>query len=472
MQSPSNTWAIAADLRGTSVAIHCAMKLSLAPLRGRPTLVLAFVLSACSGTSEPSPSTSEPAKIAAPGTATVDQGRAVRLALKLTGTTAADVKLRPTEGLVATLEGTELVVSAGFDAPPKGSVWVDAKEAHAEVAVTVRTLDWKSKVTWKGAEGPIGREHAAFFEDDEKRVAYMLHGSGYDPYGEPVGDAFVFDLTTKKWAPWTPTGDVPEPAGARRVARAPGEKVHYLYGGYLKDNKDSSDIFRVDVTQPAKNFTKLTSSGPAPVGRSLHAFAYDGAASRVVVFGGASYATTGLVVGDTWIGAISGDTVSWKELTFETKPTPRYGSFTAFDAKTRRLVVWSGAQKPKGTDQVNAAQDAWVLDLSREPPTWSELPLGDAPPPGRRNGCGIFEPEGQRLFVFGGTKDAKVTEPGLFVLDLAAKEPRFSLVERTSQPPLRSSGVGFVDAKTGDIVCGFGNDRSAYLDLNVLGYAP
>ena len=246
--------------------------------------------------------------------------------------------------------------------------------------------------------------------------------------------------------------------------------MHYLYGGHLKGDKDSADIYRVDLGNAQKTFTKLAQSGTAPVGRSLHTFAFDAAGSRVVAFGGISYATPGLVVGDTWVGAVSGDTVTWTELKSETKPSPRYGSFTGFDPKTRKLVVWSGAQEGKGSDQVNAAQDAWTLDLSKDPPVWAELPLGDSPPPGRRNGCGIFEPVSQRLFVFGGTKDAKVTEPGLFVLDLGAKEPRFSLVERSGEPPLRSSGFGFVDAKTNDVYCGFGNDRAAFLDLNVIGH--
>jgi hypothetical protein len=448
------------------------MKLSLT-FRNAALGSLALLVLACSDAVPSEPIVApQPAKVLAPPKATVDQGRNARLAIELSGAIPSEVVLRPTEGIAAVLEGNELVVSAGYDAPQKGSVVIEAKGARAEVAIDVRVLDWKARVTWQAGKGPVAREHATFFEDDDKRAVYMLQGSGYEPQGEPLSDAYAFDVAARTWTPWSPTGDVPEPAGGRRSAKAPGTNVHYLYGGYLKGDKDSADIYRVDLGNAQKTFTKLVSAGAAPVGRSLHAFAFDAKGSRVVVFGGVSYATTGLVVGDTWLGAIAGDTVTWTQLTPEEKPSPRYGAFTGFDPKTRKLVVWSGAQRAKSGDQVNAAQDAWALDLSKDPPTWANIPLGDAPPPGRRNGCGIFEPTSQRLFVFGGTKDAKETEPGLFALDLSAKEPRFSLVERTAQPPLRSSGFGFVDAKTGDVYCGFGNSRSAYLDLNVLGYAP
>ena len=430
-------------------------------------------LASCSSAESTVDAGSSTPTLEVPGTASVDQGRSIKIAVKTTGE-AGPLKIEPSAGLTAWLHDNELSVTAGYDAPAEGTVTVTTAkgEAKATVKLAVRLLDWKERPTWKDAEGPVAREHGSFFVDDDKRLAYMLHGSGYAPYGEPVNDAFVFDIATRKWAPWTPTGDVPEAAGSRRVARAAaGGNVYYAYAGYLKENKDDASLYRVDLGNPQKTFTKLTYANEAPIGRSLHAFAFDPQGSRFAVFGGFSYTASG-VQSDTWIGTLAGDTVTWKKLDTPTQPSARYGSFTAFDPKTRKFVVWSGAQKGKGSDPVNAAQDAWVLDLSLETPTWSELPLGDTAPPGRRNGCGTFEPESQRLFVFGGTKDAKASEKGLWALDLSAKEPRFSLIERAAQPPLRSSGFGFVDAKTHDVICGFGNDDKLYQDLPVLGYAP
>jgi hypothetical protein len=175
------------------------------------------------------------------------------------------------------------------------------------------------------------------------------------------------------------------------------------------------------------------------------------------------------VFGDTWLVKIAGDSATWTKL--EGKgPSPRYGAFYAFDEPSRRLVVCSGAQAAKSADdQVNAAKDAWALDLAATPPTWSKLaPAGDAPP-GRRNGCVMHDPIGRRLFVFGGTSDAATTREGLSVLDLEPGREGWTRLELANTPPPRSSGFGFATPE-GGVACGFGNDDANYADVNVLGY--
>ena len=110
--------------------------------------VALLLLSSCSSSvATPDPPTTEAAKVDVPTKASVDQGRSVRLALKLTGAVPADVKLRASTGLTATLDGSEIVVSAGYSAPAQGTLAIDSKEAHADVAIEVRALDWKARVT-------------------------------------------------------------------------------------------------------------------------------------------------------------------------------------------------------------------------------------------------------------------------------------------------------------------------------------
>lgn len=434
-------------------------------------LVLAGSLSfstACSSTTEATPAPAV-AKITVASQAALGQGRRVRLPLTVEGTTTA-AKLVTSAGITAEIDGKDLVLFATYDAPKTGTVMVEADTARAEIAVSIAAFDWAAPVKWSTGQGPAAREHGTFFEDDDARVAYLLQGSGYSPQNVPLAENWAYSMKDRTWTPWTPTGDVPEPAGSRRSAHAPGKKVHYMFGGYAGaagDTDASPDLYRVDLGNPAKVFSKLTNATPPPPGRSLHAVGFDEEDSRFVLFGGYSY-TKGLLQ-DTWIGKISGDTVTWTEVTGD-HPSARYGTFYAFDAENRKLVVWSGAQKPKGSDQVNAAQDAWMLDLWKNPPVWSEIPLGDSAPPGRRNGCGIFDQATRRLFVFGGTKDARKTEEGLFALDLGAKEPRFLPIDRQAQPSVRSSGFGFVDKTAGDVYCGFGNDIGLYMDLNAVGY--
>jgi hypothetical protein len=133
--------------------------------------------------------------------------------------------------------------------------------------------------------------------------------------------------------------------------------------------------------------------------------------------------------------------------------------------------VWSGARYPTSeSDLVNAANDAWALDLTSAPPSWSKLDPAGTTPHGRRNGCIMHDPIGRRLFVFGGTSDGQTSEKGLFVLDLEPGHETWTKIDVPNMPAPRSSGFGFT-TEDGQVACGFGNDKAQYADVNILGYA-
>ena len=66
--------------------------------------------------------------------------------------------------------------------------------------------------------GPPAREHAVFVADAARDRAVLYAGSGYRPYGTPLGDAWAFDFATEEWSPLELVGDAPPPAGSRRAA--------------------------------------------------------------------------------------------------------------------------------------------------------------------------------------------------------------------------------------------------------------
>jgi hypothetical protein len=104
---------------------------------------------------------------------------------------------------------------------------------------------------------------------------------------------------------------------------------------------------------------------------------------------------------------------------------------------------------------------------------WTLIAEGEAEgvPPGRRNGCMVFDHDLTRLYVFGGTPDAQTSAPGLFVFDARPGQERWALLNRADEPDLRSSGFGYYDPATQQVVMGFGNSTSAvYADFNFLGY--
>lgn len=467
--------------------------LGSSPRLGLSSLVT-FALVACSssggGTSADDPAAA-PVWEGAPATLAVYDGRVATVPItvraadpaKVTVTAAADaveteiVPSEPptTDGL---WHGT-LRIRPGYTlaAGPGTVLNVDVVDGAGRKTVQAITLDvhkigWQKRLTWDAA-GPQTREHGAFLYDGEARAAYLLQGSGYSPQFKPIEDSWRLDVANGTWAAWAPTGDVPVAGGSRRAAHVPGTTKFYVYGGYLgfeSTAKDDGDLYLVDLADAGHTFTRLKNVG-AGSARELHAVAYDPKGDRLVVFGGIATKPVQEALDDTWSVSIAGDTATWTAMKTAKAPSPRYGSFTAFDAESRRFVVWSGAQQPESQENpVNAAQDAWALDLGAATPAWAKLtPAGEAPK-GRRNGCGMHDPVGRRLFVYGGTSDGRTGEKGLYVLDLEPGHEAWTKLELPDAPPLRSSGFGFA-TENGDVTCAFGNDNKPFADVSFLGYA-
>ncbi len=463
-----------------------------------PLLLCASVIAACSSSSSPEssvpPPPAPPEWVDRPADAVkADEGHAFAIPVTVRAADVAKLSVTATGEHVT----TELV--AEESETPNDGLWHGklrieveyggAKDAALHVAlddgighvvdvpvkISARALAWRKRIAWDKTNGPPTREHGVFVLDEKAQLAFLFQGSGYDPQWVPLGDAWRLDMKTGAWSAWTPTGDVPTtPRAAHRVAVVPGTTTAYVYGGYTgfeKTEKSLADLYRLDVANATKSFTKLENVGSPPP-RQLHALAYDAKGEQLVVFGGFTDQPRQDALDDTWLVKVKGDTATWTQVEDPKGPSARYGSFTAFDAESRRFFVWSGGQYPESDkDPVNAAQDAWALDVSVDPPKWSKLTPTGAAPKGRRNGCAMHDPIGRRLFVYGGTSDGKTTEPGLWVLDLEKGREQWRSLTLADAPPMRSSGFGFATAN-GDVVCAFGNGAAVYSDVNVLGYAP
>lgn len=364
---------------------------------------------------------------------TLNEGEALDVALA--GVAAPSVT--EADGLDAQIVDGALHVRAPYGASGRKTLTLTATDTILTQPIDVRPAEWSPSRTW--TEGPEAREHGAVMFDAEHQRVVLIGGSGYAPYGTPLGDVWSWSLVDKRWSKPAVAGDVPPPAGSRRVAG------NYLFGGYGEGSAVNNDLYRVDLGDPIR-FTKLTTTIPA---RSLHAFvpAPDG----FYVFGGASTKP----LNDLWHLKADGTAT---QLTTELSPTPRYGFFYGGDE--RRLVVFSGAQS---FSTVKPAEDTWAFDF--EGRAWTRV-AAEGAPKGRRNGCFVSDPTHHRLFVFGGTADAKTTEPGFYVL----QNDTWTKLERAGEPPLRSSGFGFFDPKTGAATCGFGNTTMAvYADWTAFG---
>jgi hypothetical protein len=378
-----------------------------------------------------------------------------------------ETKVTAGEGLVARVEGAELVVLGRFDGASTSSVELELSDGinapvKVSVPVEIERSSWK-KTTNLVPSGVEAREHPALLLDEEGKRAFILGGSGYKPYGTPLEDMFQVSLEDGGVTKVTPTGDVPPPGASRRVAPIPGKREAYLFGGYGAQGASNNDLYRVTFSGETPSFQKLEQQSP-PSARALHLFAHDPGTGKFFVFGGFAFSPSN----ELFEGTLEGDVMSWKKLKPSgAKPSGRYGFFYGVDTKSGKALIFSGAQ---GASPINPARDLWQLDLRSDPPAWSLLLEGEAVPEGRRNGVFAYDEARSLLYVWGGTANGQTSAQGFWVYDGREGVKAWSGLDREGEPPIRSSGAGFVDS-AGTLRLGFGNTTSAvFADLTALGF--
>lgn len=428
-------------------------------------LVLVLVLAACafacgdSGPSDGADIAALPSWPDAPTSLELGEGERVQLVPPAASLTVAStgVEAEALDGVVT--------VFAPYGST-SGAVTVALANAAGSIDVvidvSVAPLAWDEPLEAEEV-GPEAREHPALILDEARDRLIVIGGSGYRPYGTPLGDAWAIALDSGAWSELGVTGALPA-LGSMRVARD-GATTALLFGGYGEGGANSDQLTRVDFSGADLVVSEVEQTGylsAAP--RSLHAFFFDPETSTYWTFGGlAGFSPRD----DVRRMVMNEGTAEWTFEETNEGPSGRYGFFWGFDEERGRLWVFSGAQ---GTAMVDPAQDLWMLDVRATPATWTRVLDGEPLPVGRRNGVFAWDPRGPRLWVFGGTPDAMSSTPGLFALDLGAIDaPTVHQLELPGEPPLRSSGAGIFDSTAERILLGFGNSESAvYADVQSL----
>lgn len=321
-------------------------------------------------------------------------------------------------------------------------------------AVSGRTpVAWGEPLGW-GDEGPAAREHPSVMVFDG--LVVVLGGSGYEPQGAPLGDAWAYEPESGAWRSLALTGDVPDAAGSRRVAQAPGADSAWLFGGYGANFETNNELYRVRLTSGSLAFELIEQEHP-PTPRALHAFAVDPGTGSLIVTHGVSRAG---FMDDTHLGELEGDgRVVWRRLEREERPSPRFGFAFGFDRDHGELVVFSGQMPGSQDDPMPMSDELWVLRVRGDSPGWTRIDM-DTPPPGRRNPMFAYDDRGDRLVVWCGTADARSNIPGLVVIHRDGRGSwHATSLSDAGAPPRRSSGVGFVAPGSDRVYLGFGNSR-------------
>ncbi len=151
----------------------------------------------------------------------------------------------------------------------------------------------------------------------------------------------------------------------------------------------------------ASSWTELNPTGIPPSARRGHSAAYDAVTNRMIVFAGNSDST---LLNDVWVLVNAnglGGTPTWQQLSPNgTPPAPRRFTQALYDGAANRLIVFGG--EVPGPSRMN---DTWVLTNANGlggAPSWIQLnPAGVAPSP-RAFHFANLDTGTNRLIVFGG----------------------------------------------------------------------
>jgi hypothetical protein len=144
---------------------------------------------------------------------------------------------------------------------------------------------------------------------------------------------------------------------------------------------------------------------------------------------------------DTWTLDLT--TLTWQDVSPETRPQARYGSASIFDPDRRRLVQFAGF-----TDLSRRFQDTQAFNL--ETNTWEDLsPPGDTPEI-RCLLTAALDPSTRRMIVYGGQRNGPLDDLWAFDLDV----PAWSQLTPPQRPAGRFFATSFVDLEGNFVVFG------------------
>ena len=236
---------------------------------------------------------------------------------------------------------------------------------------------------------PVARSAgAAIYDANTDRLVIF---GGLDNASLAKNDVWALTLAgTPTWTQLAPSGVAPSARyGPGALYDRPRQRMIVFAGGTGAPNQN--DAFALSLgASPA--WTAFTPVNP-PQGRQFHTVSYDPIGDRLLAFGGSS----GPILSDTWALPLDAPTM-WVPLS----GTRRKGHSALYDSARGRMVVFGG-------QNATTLNDVWELSLGTMP-TWEKLaPTGTPPTPRALHGA-IYEPQRDRLLIFGGRDSAPLND--------------------------------------------------------------
>lgn len=297
---------------------------------------------------------------------------------------------------------------------------------------------WTEAAGWKqltadGASGapPDRVFHAAVWDAQASRL--LIFG-GYD--GSYRNDLWQY-ASAGGWTLLTADGADGSPHGRLGHGAAWDTQSNRLlvFGGFA--GYRYNDVWQYTASGGWRQPVPDGNAGP-PLARDAHTAAWDTQRDRMLVFGGMA-GDDNLFRKDLWSFASPG---GWQRLVPDDAvgAPPRRGSSAAtWDTQANRLLVFGGFHV-EGTD-FYTLNDLWAYSSDSG---WKLLPDqgGDGPPQPRHSHVAVWDAQGQRLIVFGGSN-----YNDLWAYTAAGSWQRLTPQGAPGAPAPRSAAVGAWDSE-------------------------
>lgn len=194
--------------------------------------------------------------------------------------------------------------------------------------------------------------------------------------------------------------------------------------------------------------------------------AYDSKRNRVVFFGGdigvpVQCNPAPKPIGELWTYDVA--CKSFAQVTTSGGPGPRARGLAVYDPEGDRMIVFGGRYREASSGPYTVYSDVWALDL--ESSTWQEIATTGGGPSGRSSTAGAYDPQTKELVLFGGNSSTSGLSftplDDVWALNLATGAWR-EIAATNQKPEARLFHSATIDPTTGRLFVYAGGGAGAF----------
>ncbi len=242
---------------------------------------------------------------------------------------------------------------------------------------------------WRITANPCPRSMAGAITDIANQRMILFGGGNYRlPWGTYLNDVWALDFNNESWKLLTPPGSLPSGRYDVAMTYDPIRNRVLIYGGRT-DVNFFHDVWALNLTPGSESWIQLFPSGTPPNASDGPTAIMDPINNRVIIFGGSD--ANGQAYNETW--ELNLNNLTWTLLNPSGTPPPARGSHIAiYDPNGHRMVIFGGS----GAATYN---DVWALDLTLGNESWQQLFPTGTTPGFRMRHWGIFDSENRDLVI-------------------------------------------------------------------------